>query len=202
MGMLSGVLQSGVPLAFLLAVLFYIPCFIMLRHRQTAFLNHLAHFMLIAYSCLIIYATVLLGLFAGAFQFPPEYYFLNLQPFIWLRETYSMGWQKMIEQLCLNVIMFLPVGLLLPALNHRWRSWGKTISMTLLFTVTIEFCQYFIGRSADIDDVIMNLLGGAIGYAFFFLLDRFFLQYSWWQQFTGRVIKKKATKPFSQISLE
>lgn len=200
MGMLSGILQSGLPLAALLAVLLYLPCFVVLRRRQAALLNHLAHFMLLAYSCLIIYATVLLGLFIVPFQFPPTYYFLNLHPFIWLQETYSMGWHKMIEQLCLNVLMFLPVGLLLPTLNQRWRSWGKTLSTVLLFTVIIEFCQYFIGRSADIDDVIMNLLGGAIGYVFFLLLDRLFLRYSWWRQFTGRVPKKKETTTLSQIA--
>ncbi|WP_428829607.1 VanZ family protein [Paenibacillus riograndensis] len=32
---------------------------------------------------------------------------------------------------------------------------------------SIEFVQYFLGAAADIDDVILNLLGGILGYVLF-----------------------------------
>ena len=45
-----------------------------------------------------------------------------------------------------------------------------------------ETLQYFLGRSADIDDVIMNTLGGVIGYGAFRLANRAFRGQAWWKQ--------------------
>lgn len=36
----------------------------------------------------------------------------------------------------------------------------------------IEFIQYFIGRSCDIDDLIMNTLGACMGYAAFIVCSK------------------------------
>ena len=62
-----------------------------------------------------------------------------------------------------NVLMFVPVGLLLPlAVGTRWRT------STLLcagLSLVIELVQLVQGRSADIDDVLLNTLGGALGAA-------------------------------------
>ena len=42
--------------------------------------------------------------------------------------------------------------------------------MVVIATTTlIETMQYFIGRSADIDDVIMNTIGGLLGYLLFWI---------------------------------
>lgn len=38
--------------------------------------------------------------------------------------------------------------------------------------MTIEILQYFIGRSADIDDLIMNTLGGILGWLIFCVVQR------------------------------
>lgn len=37
----------------------------------------------------------------------------------------------------------------------------------------IEFVQYFIGRSCDIDDLTMNTLGGCIGYGVYCVIKHF-----------------------------
>ena len=34
----------------------------------------------------------------------------------------------------------------------------------IVTTVSIEVIQYYIGRTFDIDDIILNTLGGIIGY--------------------------------------
>lgn len=62
------------------------------------------------------------------------------------------------------VLLFAPIGLLLPvAFGTRWLT--STLSCSGL-SLTVEVVQYFIiGRSADIDDVLLNTLGGAVGAA-------------------------------------
>ena len=67
-----------------------------------------------------------------------------------------------------NVVMFAPLGFLVPILFARYRSLGKTTALGLLVSVGIEFLQYWTGaREADIDDVMLNTLGAAIGYGLY-----------------------------------
>lgn len=66
----------------------------------------------------------------------------------------------------LNIILFMPFGMSLPfILPEKLRLKPLiTVCIALMISVTIEVCQYIfnIGMS-EIDDVIMNTLGAAIG---------------------------------------
>ena len=65
-----------------------------------------------------------------------------------------------------NIGMFLPLGFLTGLL---WRKphWWKSTFLGLLSSATIEFTQLFIGRSTDIDDIILNTTGAFLGYWLF-----------------------------------
>ena len=68
-----------------------------------------------------------------------------------------------------NIIMFLPVGFCTGLL---WRNnrWWKSALIGCGCSAGIEFIQFFIGRSTDIDDVILNTTGALAGYWLFLLL--------------------------------
>lgn len=53
-----------------------------------------------------------------------------------------------------NIFLFSPVGFLIPLIWERWNSIKSLFLLTLSITYLIEFIQFFIGRSSDIDDVI------------------------------------------------
>lgn len=65
-----------------------------------------------------------------------------------------------------NIGIFLPLGFLTALLWRRPACWKSTL-MGLLSSCVIEFIQLFIGRSTDIDDVILNTLGAFGGYWLF-----------------------------------
>lgn len=69
-----------------------------------------------------------------------------------------------------NVAMFVPLGLLLP-LATRWR-WPIAAAVCVAASVGIEIVQLLSGRSADIDDVLLNSLGAVLGAALGGLLSR------------------------------
>ncbi len=71
-----------------------------------------------------------------------------------------------------NVLLFLPLGLLLPKLFHGLDRLWKTLSVTGGIILLVELTQVLtlLGR-CDIDDLILNLLGAAMGYG---LYRRFF----------------------------
>jgi len=62
-----------------------------------------------------------------------------------------------------NVVMFVPVGVLAP-LGTNLRYLGAIGACTVL-SVAVELAQLAAGRGLDIDDVLLNTLGGAIGAA-------------------------------------
>ena len=126
---------------------------------------HLTRYVFIGYCFSLLYLTILW--YYPYINFHPDYYMYNLKPFIWVSEVYAMGWGKMIEQLLLNIGMFIPYGILLPMVFVKFRKMGWTMLTVLATTVGIETFQFFIGRSADVDDVIMNLAGGFLGYVCF-----------------------------------
>lgn len=165
------------PVIALVSLILYLPW--LLTHRK-GFSYHLVRYGLLGYGLSLLYLTVLL--YYPDITFQPEYYFYNLRPFVWLTQVYDMGVKKMVEQLVLNVGMFVPLGLLLPLVFRKMRTFLPTALGVLATTLSIEVFQFFIGRSADIDDVIMNLLGGIIGYGLFRLLDKLFRNKSWWHQ--------------------
>ncbi|HEY8772137.1 MAG TPA: VanZ family protein [Candidatus Limnocylindria bacterium] len=93
----------------------------------------------------------------------------NLVPFqtlaIYLRNLGSEFW---LRNLFGNLALLLPLGLLgpiaLPALDRWWR----VALLAFLVSTAIELTQLAVpDRSADIDDVLVNVAGALIGYALF-----------------------------------
>jgi glycopeptide antibiotics resistance protein len=68
-----------------------------------------------------------------------------------------------------NIAIFLPVGFF-TALLWRKPSWWKSLLVGCAASCTIEFIQFFIGRSSDIDDIILNSAGALAGFWLFCLL--------------------------------
>lgn len=54
-------------------------------------------------------------------------------------------------------------GFGLPLLWKRHQRVGAVVLCSLLLPVFIETSQLFIGRQVDVDDLILNFLGGCLG---------------------------------------
>ncbi len=67
-----------------------------------------------------------------------------------------------------NIIMFIPLGFFLPAVHTKLRTFWKCLLSVILIIIFVETLQLFtlLGR-CDIDDLIFNVIGSAIGYFFF-----------------------------------
>lgn len=72
-----------------------------------------------------------------------------------------MAWQ----QLILNILMFLPLGILLPLINPKFQRLKNTMTIALALTIFIELVQLISGRGVfELDDMVNNFLGALIGY--------------------------------------
>jgi glycopeptide antibiotics resistance protein len=59
--------------------------------------------------------------------------------------------------------MFVPIGFL-ASMATRLR-FGGVVAACLLLSVSVEVLQLTLGRSLDVDDILLNTLGGAAGAA-------------------------------------
>lgn len=101
---------------------------------------------------------------------------VNFVPFRTIRSylKYSSGSDNAMVNIAGNVLMFVPWGLGLPLLWRKCRSALKVMFASVMLPVFIEFCQLFIGRSVDIDDVILNFAGGVLGGLLYLILRKVF----------------------------
>lgn len=74
----------------------------------------------------------------------------------------------------LNIIMFMPLGFLLPLIWTEYRNFLKTAMVGLGLSFVIEICQLFNLRHTDIDDLLMNTLGAMLGYVIWYLFHKIF----------------------------
>lgn len=67
-----------------------------------------------------------------------------------------------------NVLMFLPLGFFLPAIWQRLRRLWRVLLLTAAIVTAVELIQMLtLVGSCDIDDLILNLLGSALGYGLY-----------------------------------
>ncbi|MEG0308932.1 MAG: VanZ family protein [Clostridium sp.] len=75
----------------------------------------------------------------------------------------------------LNIIFFMPFGFLLPTLWRKYRTLWTTLYHGILFSMIIEISQLFVlHRAADINDLIMNIIGTICGWVIFDIISRGF----------------------------
>lgn len=82
-------------------------------------------------------------------------------------------WWHLFYNVVGNCIWFVPLGILLPALYRDYRKHVKrVIFIGLVVSTSIEILQYVLCTGVtDIDDVIFNTIGTAIGYMLWVIFD-------------------------------
>lgn len=74
-----------------------------------------------------------------------------------------------------NIIIFMPIGFSVPLL---WKASDKKVVLIgFCSSVFIEFCQLFLSRGTDIDDLILNTVGAFLGLLVYKVLYKKFREY-------------------------
>ena len=86
----------------------------------------------------------------------------NLIPF---REMfrYDLGSRLFLKNVLGNIIMFLPYGFFTSYFLSEKKLFPIFI-LTVVTSLTIESTQLMIGRVFDIDDILLNIVGGVLGH--------------------------------------
>ena len=133
--------------------------------------------------CFIIY--ILLLYYIVTFQ-DNNYGTNNFVPF---REIfrYDVNSRLFLKNVIGNVLLFVPFGIFVTYYVKNDKVY-QTLFLSILVSCSIEFAQSVIGRTADIDDVILNTIGGILGYIIF--------------RFGGKLVDKLPRFMKSQVFLD
>lgn len=83
-----------------------------------------------------------------------------------------LGVESVVLNLAGNVAGFIPFGIMIPFLSKKRRNFFLVTLLTLEFSLLIEVTQLFTkAGSFDVDDLLLNTLGGSIGYMVFVIVN-------------------------------
>lgn len=135
------------------AAVVLIPVFIVLYFKR--FDHNLQKCTLYCVFCLYLSAMFVLVGIPNVSYFRPEVN-LNLIPLKGMVQDLKNG--------ILNVILFVPLGFLLPVLWKRFRSLGPCTFFGLSLSLVVELLQMLTFRATDVNDLITNTTGTFLGF--------------------------------------
>lgn len=98
-------------------------------------------------------------------------FWLNLKPFVYLFDYPELS--DALLNLIGNTAMFIPLGIVWPAVFKKLDSHWKVIIAGVGFSLCIELLQLpFFNRATDIDDLILNSTGYLFGYGIYLLVNK------------------------------
>ena len=124
--------------------------------------------------CFIIYIMLLFELVATS-DF--ESFSNNFVPFKEIFR-YKLSSKLFYRNVIGNIVLFIPFGYFTSYYVKLNKKWYIALIITLITSLTIETIQMGIGRSFDIDDILLNVIGGIIGYLCYYLSEKIFKKYS------------------------
>lgn len=128
---------------------------------RIAFLKGSKRFVLHKELMALVFILYILCLYSVVTYQDINYGGINLIPFKEMFR-YEIGSYKFIKNIIGNILLFIPYGFFSSYyLNNKKIS--TNVVLCLIASLSIEIIQYHIGRVFDIDDIILNVLGGFIG---------------------------------------
>ena len=140
------------------SMVFLIPVIIILQYilfKQHSFYQFVMVLITAVYFMAMYTVTGLPTAYTLRFDFS-----LNLIPLIDIINSPA----EYMKNTILNILLFMPLGFLLPVIWSEYRDAKKMALTGLAVSVLIEILQIFTFRFTDIDDLITNTLGTALGY--------------------------------------
>lgn len=96
--------------------------------------------------------------------------FKEIKRFYYARE--QLGIEAFLLNVVGNIVAFMPCGFFLPIISRRGKAWYRCISLCFGLSLGIELTQLiFCVGSFDVDDLLLNTIGGALGFICFKILQ-------------------------------
>lgn len=161
---IQGVISFTWPMVLISAVILasFRICYLVKNHEKIIIYKELS---------MLIFGIYILCLFQiVTFQDDVSWSTNNFIPFKEILR-YDISSRLFIKNVLGNMLLFLPFGFF-TSLYLKVEKMHLPIILTLIASILIEIVQMCIGRVFDVDDIILNLIGGILGFAVYNLLKK------------------------------
>ena len=142
---------------------------IMVSFRIAYLIMNKEKFVLYKELLMLVFGVYILCLFqVVTFQDDTSWASNNFIPFQEILR-YKISSRLFVKNVLGNMIMFLPFGFFV-SYYLKGEKIHLPLALTFIASVSIELVQLAIGRVFDVDDIILNLLGGSIGFFIYNIL--------------------------------
>ncbi len=167
------------PVAFLILyiiiiLLFY---FLHIRKKGYSFFQVCISFFFIAYLICVFKETMLPIQFFKEDLSQYDYRYYQLIPFKTILDVVSAHTWKM--QIIGNILLLLPLPFFISIFKKGNLRLSKALIYTLITSIGIEIVQLLINvitrvpnKVADVDDILLNTLGGLIGWLIYYIISK------------------------------
>lgn len=130
----------------------------------------------VLYVLILIYLLFFSEGYGRVAQAEREYRY-NLVPFVEIRRFWiyrkQLGMFALFTNIFGNVLGFVPYGFVLPVIARRMRSGFFIILSGFAISLSVEVIQLITRVGCfDVDDMILNTLGAALGYGIYAVCDK------------------------------
>ena len=146
---------------YLLGLSFGVLCFIMvltgiLTKKGRLIKRVLFSTLLVEYVTLLLCSTVIMRTPCAGIHYKTELF--------WSYVAITNARAELIAENLLNIVVFIPLGLLL-SIFECFKKWWTVLIISMSLSACIEFSQFIFQRGlGEFDDVFHNTLGAIIGY--------------------------------------
>ena len=133
--------------------------YLIVNKEKFVFYKELISFAFLLYSLLLFYVVTFQDINYGTNNYVPFKEIFR----------YEFGSKVFIHNIIGNIILFIPFGFFVSTIL-KTKKVLPILFLSLVTSSVIEYTQLLIGRTFDIDDIILNLCGGLIGYFVYIFL--------------------------------
>lgn len=146
-----------------------------MKKERKRIIRRIGYVLFVLYILLLIYFLFFSEEYGRVATAEREYRY-NLIPLVEIRRFWiyrrQLGFFAVFTNILGNVIGFLPFGFMLPVITDRVRGGFQIILAGFMLSLTVEIIQLITKVGCfDVDDLILNTLGVALGYLIFFICN-------------------------------
>ena len=159
---LISVFENNYPMIIIFTVVIVTIRLAYLLSRKVKFELYRELFMLafLLYSLILFYVVTFQDVNYGTNNFIP---FKEIM-------RYEFGSSFFIHNVLGNILLFIPFGFFVSFILKTKKP-SYIIIVTFITSLVIEFTQLLIGRTFDVDDVLLNIIGGFLGYLVYLVIQ-------------------------------
>lgn len=159
---LISVFENNYPMIIIFTVVLVTIRLAYLLSRKVKFELYRELFMLafLLYSLILFYVVTFQDVNYGTNNFIP---FKEIM-------RYEFGSSFFIHNVLGNILLFIPFGFFVSFILKTKKP-SYIIIVTFITSLVIEFTQLLIGRTFDVDDVLLNIIGGFLGYLVYLVIQ-------------------------------